>query len=149
MSPNNQSGSGFPKAFKTWADLIVPFLISGGTIGDVVYQALPLAPTLRPLGTFIAIAAALLAYFLSHRWNSETAKRPLRWRVAYSVGWFVVFLAMVALYHWLVWYLQITPLAPTIERLADVLQTSAYAGVFASLCVSLTLGIGAIMNTQE
>ncbi len=139
MSRGNDNPS-FPRQAKDWADLIIPILVgTAAPLGNLAYQALPLAPGLRLMGTPLAGAACFLAWSLAHGWGRER-DRTWRERRTPSLGWFGIFLLLFFGYQFGVSYLERNP--PTeswVNRVFDFAQVLVYASVFAALCVSLTI----------
>ena len=139
MSRENDK-PGPPKVLKDWAELIIPILVgTAAPLGNLTYQALPLAPGLRLMGTPLAVAACFLAWSLAHGWGAER-DRIWRGRLTPSLGWFGVFLLLFFGYQFGVPYLERNPPAEWwVNRLFDFAQVFVYACVFAALCVSLTV----------
>jgi hypothetical protein len=133
MSPPS-SENGVAERTKAWLDLVVPILVGGGVIGNLVYDAIPLAPGLRALATFIAIPFCIFGFL----WARGGARRG-----RYSAGgwvWLIAFLLAILGYKLLLGYFRMSPPQGWAGNIvADVVQVSVYGLIFAALTVALTL----------
>jgi len=129
------------KQIKEWAELLAPLLAGSGAIANLTYQAVPLAPSLRSLGTFIAIPFCIVAYVCTRAWVRH---RPRAWSKYASYAWIwlagFVFLG-IAPYRLLLRFLtKYPPTSWTGDIVADTIQTAFYGSLFAILTVAFTIG---------
>jgi hypothetical protein len=146
---NNNKQPSILGVAKEWIDALALLPALGGVLGNLIFEALPLAPTLRPIASFIAIAFCLVAYLCTHScvraWQSDWRKRCV-----FAWIWIGVFVVVgVIPYRLLLGYLEHSAHASWYANLlVDILQSVIYAAVFAFLSIALTIGFSCIRRSS-
>jgi|SRR6185369_5180501 len=136
MSPENDRA---PKDAKAWIDLVVPLLTGSSAVAGVVFNAVPLAPTLRATALLITLPAAFLAFLGTRR-----ALRRRSYGFFVAGVWLLVTVIALFLYRWFLAYATEHPTSTSSGSVVyDLIQCSIYATVFAAATIALSIALHA------